>query len=108
MLGIAEDYEHFDTDIIIHINSVLAILKQMGVGPPEGFTIKDDTAVWSDFISEDYPEFSNVKTYVYLKVKLIFDSSNFGSPYLEAIGNMIKELEWRLHVAAESQDSITT
>ena len=107
LLGIAEEYTHFDADIIIHINTVFSILKQMGVGPSEGFMIKDDLAVWSDFIPEGFTELESVKTYIYLKVKLIFDSSTFGTPYLEAIGNMIKELEWRLIAAAESHDSIT-
>ena len=50
LLGIAEEYEHFDPDLIMHINSVFSILTQLGVGPSEGFSIVDDGAVWSDFI----------------------------------------------------------
>ena len=52
MLGPSEDYDYFDPDLIIHINSVFMILTQLGVGPSEGFSIKDKTAVWSDFISD--------------------------------------------------------
>ena len=52
LLGITEEYDHFDQDIIMHINSVFMILTQMGVGPSEGFTIEDDTSVWTDFIQD--------------------------------------------------------
>lgn len=40
MLGITEEYEHFDSDIIMHINSVFMILTQLGVGPPQDFSFK--------------------------------------------------------------------
>ena len=72
MLGISEEYEHFDPDIIMHINSVFMILTQMGVGPSEGFTIKDKTSKWTDFVS-DITKIESVKSYIYLKVKLLFD-----------------------------------
>ena len=52
LLGITEEYEHFDADLIMHINSVFMILRQLGVGPSEGFSIKDKDAVWNDFLSE--------------------------------------------------------
>lgn len=101
LLGIPEDYEHFDQDIIIHINSVFMILNQLGVGPTEGFTITDKTAVWSDFIS-DNKKFESVKTYVYMKVRLLFDPP-LSSAVMECINKVISELEWRLNVAAESE-----
>ena len=72
LLGITEEYDQFDPDIIMHINSVFMILTQLGVGPAEGFSIEDDTAVWTDFI-QDVKKLESVKTYVYLKVKLAFD-----------------------------------
>lgn len=52
LLGIAEEYEHFDADLIIHINSVFSILTQLGVGPSKGFMIEDKNATWKDFISD--------------------------------------------------------
>lgn len=100
MLGIQEDYEHFDADIIMHINSVLMILTQLGVGPAEGFMIEDKNDFWEDFVSENLEA---VKTYVYLKVRLIFDPPT-SSAVMEAINRTINELEWRLNVAAESKD----
>lgn len=101
LLGIPEDYEHFDQDIIIHINSVFMILNQLGVGPTEGFTITDKTAVWREFIS-DNKKFESVKTYMYMKVRLLFDPP-LSSAVMECINKVISELEWRLNVAAESE-----
>lgn len=100
MLGIDESYYHFDTDIIMHINSTLMILNQLGVGPTSGFTITGPYEVWSDFIPEGR-NLEAVKTYVYQKVRLIFDPPQ-GSAHLEALKNSIAEFEWRLNVAAES------
>lgn len=97
LLGIEEEYEHFDPDIIMHINTVFALLKRMGVGPSKGFSIQDSGATWNDFMGKD-PDIilESVKTYIYLKVKLIFDPPN-GSAVMEAIKENIKELEWSLH-----------
>lgn len=100
LLGIAEDYEHFDSDIIIHINSVFMILNQLGVGTSEVFAIENKDAVWTDFIS-DTTKVEAVKSYIYLKVKLLFDPP-LSSAVMESIKQMISELEWRLNVAAES------
>ncbi len=99
MLGITEDCEDFDTDIIMHINSVLMILTQIGVGPANGFSITDKTARWDEFLSNKL-YFEPVKTYVYLKVRLIFDPP-LSSAVMEAMKNMITELEWRLNASAE-------
>ena len=99
MLGVAEDYTEFDEDIITHINSVFLNLTQLGVGPEEGFMIEDDTAVWEDFI-DDSIQLQAVKTYMYLKVKLLFDPP-LSSSVTESFTRMIAELEWRLNVAVD-------
>ena len=99
MLGIAEDYTEFDEDIITHINSVFLNLTQLGVGPEEGFMIEDDTATWEDFI-DDSIQLQAVKTYMYLKVKLLFDPP-LSSSVTESFTRMIAELEWRLNVAVD-------
>ena len=99
LLGVAEDYTEFDEDIITHINSVFLNLTQLGVGPEEGFMIKDDTAVWEDFINDSI-QLQAVKTYVYLKVKLLFDPP-LSSSVTESINRMIAELEWRLNAAVD-------
>lgn len=104
MLGISEEYEHFDPEIIMHINSVLMVLTQIGIGPPEGFSIEDETSSWTDFVS-DTTKLEAIKTYVYLRVRLIFDSSSLTGPIIESINRTINELEWRLNIIAESIQS---
>lgn len=101
MLGIAEEYEHFDSDIIMHINSVFMTLTQLGVGPSDGFYINDKESIWNDF-TIDINKLQAVKTYVYLKVRLVFDSASLGSATISAYERQIQELEWRLNIGAES------
>ena len=100
LLGITEEYEHFDQDIIIHINTALMILTQLGVGPSEGFFIKDKYALWSDFIP-DVKTLEAVKSYIYLKVRMLFDPPT-SSSLMNAMEQNMKEIEWRLNVASES------
>lgn len=100
LLGIDEAYEHFDADLVMHINSVLMILTQMGVGPAEGFTIEDSSTTWNEFIP-DMKNFEAVKTYIHHKVRLMFDPPT-SSAVTESINRTISELEFRLSIAAES------
>lgn len=101
MLGITEEYTHFDTDIIIHINTVFMTLNQLGVGPSSGFKIEDNGKLWMDYISED-SDLEAVKTYIYLKVKLLFDPP-LSSSVIEVMKQSITELEWRLNVQTSSE-----
>jgi len=106
LLGIAEEYTHFDADLIMHINSVFSILTQIGVGPPEGFSI-DKSSVWGDFVPENSKENSKwelIKSYTYMKVKLYFDPP-LSSSVIESMNRIISELEWRIQVVADSVDS---
>lgn len=99
LLGIAEEYEHFDTDLIMHINSVFSILTQLGVGPSNGYSISDKYATWDDYIA-DRSKIEMVKSYIHLKVKLIFDPPA-NSSVTESMKQMISEFEWRLNVAVD-------
>lgn len=101
LLGIAGEYEHFDADIIMHINSVFMDLNQLGVGPDEGFSIIDEETYWTDYI-DDLVLLQAVKSYMYLRVKILFDSSSMGSATLSAYERQIAQWEWRLIVAAEN------
>lgn len=103
LLGPGEEYDHFDPDIIMHINTAFSILTQLGVGPEEGFFINDEAEKWEDFLPEE-KMIHSVKTYIYLKVKLVFDPP-LSSAVLEAMKEQIKELEWRLPVAVESANT---
>lgn len=102
LLGIVEEYTNFDADLIMHINSVFSILTQLGVGPSEGFSIKDATDTWADFI-QDKTKIEIVKSYMYLKVKLLFDPP-LSSSVMDAINRQISEFEWRLNVAVDPDE----
>lgn len=103
LLGIQAEETHFDPDIIMHINSVFTILSQLGVGPSDGFRIEDDLATWNDYLGEDSKNLDSVKSYIHLKVKLLFDTSTLSSATIESMKNLINEFEWRLNVTAESK-----
>lgn len=100
-LGISEEDTVFDPELIIHINSVLANLTQIGVGPEEGFAITDETSIWQDFIG-DSKTLQNVKTYVYLKVRIVFDPPT-SSIVMDALKAEIKELEFRMFVETDNE-----
>lgn len=102
LLGLSEDYDVFDMDIIIHINMVFNILNQMGVGPKDGFIISGPEDSWNDYV-RDSRKLEMVKTYIYLKVKQIFDPGT-SSALNNAIEAQINELEWRLHVQVDPGD----
>ena len=99
LLGIEDEYTQFDSDLVMHINTVFLNLTQLGVGPSEGFMIEDDAAVWEDFIG-DSTQLQAVKTYVYLKVKLLFDPP-LSASVIDSMNRMISELEWRLNVVVD-------
>lgn len=99
ILGIADDYTAFDEDIITHINTAFSTLTQLGVGPREGFMIEDEDAAWTDF-TEDRLEFNAVKSYVYLRVRMLFDPPTT-SYLINAMNEQIQELEWRLNTSRE-------
>lgn len=101
LLGIPKDYTQFDDDIIMHINSVLLNLTQLGVGPETGFSIEDDSSEWNDFVDiENNVQLHAIKTYIYLKVKLLFDPP-LSSSVIDAMNRQIAEFEWRLNAAVE-------
>lgn len=104
MLGITEEYEHFDPDIIMHINSVFTILTQMGVGPEKGFSITDKSNVWTDFMGNN-TNIEAVKSYMYYKVKLLFDPPT-SSSVTDAMNRAISEFEWRLNVIADKTSNL--
>lgn len=99
LLGLDESYTEFDPDIIMHINSTFSVLQQLGVGPEEGFSITDDSAVWSDFTNNN--EIQLVISYMYISVRLLFDPPT-NSSILKSYQDIQKEYEWRLNVAVDT------
>jgi hypothetical protein len=103
--GLVPEYEAFDDQIIMHIDSVFQILYQLGVGPSVPFTIEDDSAVWGDFTT-DISTLSMVKSYVGHKVQQIFDPPQSGA-VAEAAKRMIDEMEWRLNAQVDPDTTFT-
>lgn len=101
LLGITAEDKSFDEDIIIHINTVFLDLNQLGVGPEDGFRIEDENVTWDEFVEDD-TYYDAVKTYIYLKVRLLFDPPQ-NSAVMTSYNQTIDRLEWRLNVKAESQ-----
>lgn len=100
-LGITEEYTHFDQDLIMHINSVFGVLHQLGVGPDNGFAISDEKEDWSEFLPfENRTKLEMVKSYVFLKVRLLFDPPTIGA-VMESTKALISELEWRINLTVD-------
>ena len=100
LLGINPEYHAFDQDIIMHINTVFVILNQLNIGPSEGFFIEDGSEEWADYITASNE--NAVRTYVYLKVRLMFDPPT-SSVLMDSINNTLAELEWRLCLEGENK-----
>ena len=99
ILGLDASYTPFDLDVITHINAAFSLLNQLGVGPEEGFWILDENVLWTDYPVPSQ-QLHLVKTYVFLKVRILFDPPGT-SFLLESANNQIKEYEWRLNVFRE-------
>lgn len=97
-MGVTEEYTAFDADMIMHINTVLSILHQIGIGPDEGFQIDGYGQKWEDLFGND-PRLNFIKSYVYLKVRTLFDPPT--GTVLESTNRLISELEWRINVAID-------
>lgn len=102
LLGIDAEYHDFDMDIIVSINSVLMALNQMGIGV-DGFAITGDDELWTDFV--DTTNLMSIKSYVYLRVRMIFDPPTTPS-IAEAYNNQIKEFEWRMYVHKDNENYV--
>lgn len=100
MIGPYMEYDAFDIDLIININSALMDLNQLGVGPEEGFLVTGEDETWTNFIG-DFKDLESVKMYVYLVVKNLFDPPT-NSFVLDAANKRKEELAWRINVQVES------
>ena len=101
VLALDPDNRDFDTDIFLHINSVLAILQQLGVGPEEGFFLEDESTSWRDYLGDDAGHVAMVRSYMAAKVRILFDPP-VSSAVMESLNRICSEFEWRANVAAEN------
>lgn len=102
VLGIVPEYDVFDSDIMMHINSVFSTLNQLGVGPLEGFAIENNGPTWESFLGGDL-RLNSVKSYMYIKVRLLFDPPST-SYLINAFEEQAKELEWRISTYREGEN----
>ena len=106
VLGIPSYYDHFDRDILLHLNTVMSILNQLGIGPEEGFIVEDDSTTWADLFDGDIDtnKMMYVKSYVCLRVRLLFDPPT-SSGAIDAMERQMRELEWRITVTRDPRDN---
>ncbi len=99
LLGIEDGYDHFDPEIVMYINAVFQTLDELGVGTPN-FRITGKTENWDEFLTDDSKQLEAVKTYIWLRTRLMFDPPQ-NSFAVQSFDDQRKELEWRLLVQAE-------
>ena len=99
VVGLLGDDGSFDEDILLHINSVVSTLRQLGLSIPADFYVEDDVQTWQDLLGE-FRDLDLVKSYMTMKVRLMFDppASSFG---LKSMEEMVKEYEWRINVLTD-------
>lgn len=107
MLGMDSEFTAFDTDLLMHINSIFMTLHQLGVGPKEVFRISGDEETWGSFLSNSRTEndLNAVMDYMYLKLRILFDPPS-SSYVLSALESQMKEYEWRLNAQAERSEDV--
>lgn len=99
-LGIDKDCEAFDADVMLHINSALSTLYQIGVDSARNKTVDNANVTWLDIFEDDEDLLPMIEQYIYLKVRVVFDPPS-NSFVLESINKMIDELQWRIQIEAE-------
>ena len=99
MFGYEPDYDPFDIDMLIHINSIVATLTQLGVGPDDGLTVDKDT-LWSSLLAND-ATLNGARSYVFMRLKMLFDASSMPQHLIAAYEKMILQAEERLKMAAD-------
>lgn len=104
LLGYEPEYVEFDPDIIMHINSAIFTLRQIGIGPKYGFTVTSEDDTYADYLGDWNLEVNAVKMYLYYKTRLGFDTPQ-NSYLIEQIKDQIRELEWRLNIQVDPEDT---
>lgn len=104
VVGLLGDDDSFDEDILLHINSVVSTLRQLGLSIPADFYVRDDVQTWQNLLGE-FRDLDLVKSYMTMKVRLMFDppASSFG---LKSMEEMVKEYEWRINVLTDQPYSV--
>lgn len=102
LCGISEEDDSFDVDIIIHINSALMILNEIGIGPDGGYYIESADETWDQYVPDNRFISKAIQSFVYIKVKLVFDPP--ASPtVVDALTSSADEYASRIRDWAERQ-----
>lgn len=104
LLGLDPSVKDFDLDIMLNINAAMSTLRQIGVGPEEGYMITSENETFEDYLGEDSKETNQVKMYLFYKTRLGFDPPT-SSVLLECIKEMIRETEWRLNLQVDPRST---
>ena len=94
-LGIPETDNYFDDNLVIQINSIFSILRQLGCGPVEGYQITGFSNTWDEFLQNEPEKLQIVKTYLGMRVRQIFDPPTNGT-LAQALDRQVQEMEWRI------------
>lgn len=100
LLGIEEEVEEFDVDIMMNINAALATLRQLGVGPLGGAMVNSKYVTYGDIFGDYSKELGLVGMYLFYKTRLGFDPPA-SSVITDCIKEMIRETEWRLNIQVD-------
>lgn len=98
LLGLTKEQDYFDNQLIMHINTVIAVLRQIGVADDKEFYVTGYDESWDDYI-EGNKDLDAVKSYIAHKVRIMWDPPSGAAK--EATDNIISELEWRLSVMVD-------
>ena len=101
VLGIAPEYTAFDEDILMHINTALSTLTQLGIGPAAGYTVDGTDDDWDDLFGATEHPLNAIKSYIFLRVRMLFDPPQT-SYLIDAMTRQVNELEWRLNIHRET------
>lgn len=107
--GSTADYdEYFDSQLMMHANTLFTLLIQVGVGPESGFKVEDENTEWDDFYNQcsnpDDPKLRMVESYICLRTRIFFDPPT-NTTLLQSLNDTVKELEWRLNVNTMEDNS---
>ena len=92
----------YDDELISHINTVLMMLNQMGVGPEGGFALVDGTETWSQVVPDNI-KYPGIIDYIKIKTRILFDPESFTPNAMQSANAVLQEIEWRLNYKADAE-----
>lgn len=101
-VGLMEDCTDFDRQLISDINTVFLSTRQLGLGPANGKHVSSDLDTWESIFGDlNERDLEGVKTYVELRVRLLFDPPT-SQALLTAMIQQADRLEWQLNAQVET------